>query len=573
MLANVQVPSRPKRNFIPEDFEVKNWESLAPFFSDLENREIKSSGDLEKWLLDRTEIDAILEEDFAFRYIRMNIDTNDKALADRFNLFVTDIQPKLAPISDTLNKKCYNSDFFKDLDEEEYKIFIRSLKTQIELFREENIPLHTKLQQDEQKFGGITGKLSIEHDGQELTLPQAGKFLKSTDRALRKEIFEKVGEKRLSVKEDLQNLLSELLETRLEVAKNTGYKNYLEYKFDAMERFDYTIEDCENFHDAVQKTVVPLIKDLQLERKASLGLDTLRPYDMAVDPSGKEALKPFDGDEQLIEKSVECLAKLNPFFGECIAIMNKMGHLDLVSKKGKAPGGFNYPLYEIGVPFIYMNAVGTQRDVVVMLHEAGHAIHSFLSRDLKLNEFKSVTSEVAELASMSMELISMDAWDVFYDSEDELKRAKKDQLAGVIETLPWIAIVDKFQHWLYTNIGHSHEERLAAWKSIITEFGTGVVNHSGYEDGLLYGWQKQLHIFEVPLYYIEYGMAQLGAVAMWKNYKENPEHTIEQYKAALKLGYTKTIGEIYETAGIKFDFSADYIKELMDFVKAEYDAL
>ena len=573
MMQEVNVPSRPKRNFIPEDFEVSNWDSLSPFFKDLEDRAISSSKDLEKWLLDRTEIDAILEEDFAFRYIRMNIDTNDKALADRFNLFVTEIQPKLAPISDTLNKKCYNSEFFKDLDEEEYKIFIRSLKTQIELFREENIPLHTQLQQDEQKYGGITGKLSIEHNGQELTLPQAGKHLKSTDRTLRKDIFEKISEKRLSVKEELQTLLSDLLKTRLEVAKNTGYPNYLEYKFDAMERFDYTIKDCENFHDAVQKTVVPLIKELQLERKEKLGLDSLRPYDLAIDPSGKEALKPFEVGDQLVTKSIECLTKLNPYFGECLAIMDKMGHLDLVSKKGKAPGGFNYPLYEIGVPFIYMNAVGTQRDVVVMLHEAGHAIHSFLSRDLKLNEFKSVTSEVAELASMSMELISMDAWDVFYDSEEELKRAKKDQLAGVIETLPWIAIVDKFQHWLYSNLDHSHEERLAAWKAILSEFGTGVVDHSGYEEGLLYGWQKQLHIFEVPLYYIEYGMAQLGAVAMWKNFKENPEQTIEQYKAALQLGYTKTIGEIYETAGIKFEFSAEYIKELMDFVKKEYDAL
>ena len=573
MLKDVVVPSRPKRNFLPEDLEINDWSDLKGYFEDLESRSISTLEDLEKWMLDRAEMESVLEEDFAFRYIRMNIDTTDEKLADKFNVFVTQIQPELAPKDDILNKKVYNNEFFNNLDSEEYKIYIRSLKTKIELFREKNIPLFTQMQQDEQKFGGIAGGLTVEYDGKELTLQQASKYLKDTDRSVREEVFKMVSAKRLSVTEELQELMSGLIKLRTEIAENAGYPNYLEYKFDAMERFDYTIEDCENFHEAIQANVIPLVKELQLERKEKMGLDSLRPWDMDVDPEGKSPLKPFDGQKELIEKSVACLDKLDPFFGDCLSIMEKMGHLDLESKKGKAPGGFNYPLYEIGVPFIYMNSVGTQRDVVVMLHEGGHAIHSFLSRDLKITEFKSVTSEVAELASMSMELISMDHWDVYYSDEEELKRAKKDQLKGVIGTLPWIAIVDKFQHWLYKNPGHTHEERLAEWNQIMKDFGTGVVDNSGFEDNITYAWQKQLHIFEVPLYYIEYGMAQLGAVAVWRNFKQNPKQAIENYKKALSLGYTKSIGDIYKAAGIKFDFSPEYIKELMDFVKAEYDKL
>jgi oligoendopeptidase F len=253
--------------------------------------------------------------------------------------------------------------------------------------------------------------------------------------------------------------------------------------------------------------------------------------------------------------------------------MKEMGHLDLDSRIGKAPGGFNYPLYEIGVPFIYMNAAGTLRDLVTMVHEGGHAIHSFLTRDLELTEFKSVPSEVAELASMGMELISMDFWDEFFTNEDDLKRAQKEQLEKVISTLPWVAAIDKFQHWIYENPNHTEKERYDKWKEIMNTFGSAVVDWSGFEDVRSNLWQKQLHLFEVPFYYIEYGMAQLGAIALWRNYKQNPEKTIKQYKEALKLGYTKSIGEIYKTAGIEFNFTRNYVRELMHFVSDELKKL
>ena len=285
-----------------------------------------------------------------------------------------------------------------------------------------------------------------------------------------------------------------------------------------------------------------------------------------------DPLKPFEGGKELTDSSIECFNRLRPYFGDCLATMQAMKHLDLESKDGKAPGGFMYPLYEIGVPFIFMNAVGSQRDVVTMVHEGGHAVHSFLCRNLSMTEFKSTPSEVAELASMSMELISMDNWDVFYSDDKELNRAKLEQLEKALETLPWVASIDKFQHWIYTN-KHTAQQRKEKWLEISAKLGNQIIDWKGNESVHANLWQRQLHLYEVPFYYIEYGMAQLGAIAMWRSYKKLGENGLDNYMEALKLGYTKSISEIYETAGIKFDFSAGYVKELADFIKDELSKL
>ena len=253
--------------------------------------------------------------------------------------------------------------------------------------------------------------------------------------------------------------------------------------------------------------------------------------------------------------------------------MKAMGHLDLDSRKGKAPGGYNYPLAETGVPFIFMNATSTLRDMVTLMHEGGHAVHSFLTKDLELGAFKNAPSEVAELASMAMELLSMDYWEVFFKSEEDLKRAKREHLEQIIETLPWVATIDKFQHWVYENPGHSPHERKESWNRIFDEFSDNITNWDRLQEVKDYLWQKQLLLFEVPFYYIEYGMAQLGAIAVWKNYRENPQKGLSEYMNALNLGYTRTIPEIYEMAGIRFDFSRAYISELMVFVKSELGKL
>ena len=299
----------------------------------------------------------------------------------------------------------------------------------------------------------------------------------------------------------------------------------------------------------------------------------MRPWDTDVIEGNMKPLKPFTNGEDLLAKTKECFTRIRPFFGECLQVMQNMGHLDLESRKGKAPGGYNMTLPEIGVPFIFMNAASSLSDMVTMLHEGGHAIHSFLSKDLPLKEFKDVPSEIAEVASMSMELISMEHWDVFFSNPEDLRNAKKQQIKRVIHILPWVATIDKFQHWIYTHPNHTIEERKAEWMKVFYEFSPAVLDYTGLTEYAVNRWQSQLHLYEVPFYYIEYAIAQLGAIAMWKQYKEKGEEAIDNYIKALSLGYSRSLPELYEAAGIKFDFSQQYISDLVKFLKKEYQSL
>jgi len=570
----IDLPKRPQRKFIPEDFKVENWEGLESFFKDLLERDIEGAEDLRKWFQDRSEIEAIISEDAGWRYIYMTRYTDNQEYTQAYQHFVQQIQPKIAPVVDKLNKKVLNSPYLKVLEQEEgFDIMIRSLKKDVEIFREENIPIFTEIQTETQKYGQLSGAMTVELDGQELTLQQAAVNLQAPDRELREKVYHRIAERRLTDKDKLNELYSKLVSLRHQVATNSGFENFRDYKFASMGRFDYTPQDCFDFHDSVKQEIVPLLDELAEERKNKLGVDNLKPWDKAVDPENREALKPFNSSKELTEKTVECFKRLDPFLGQCLEIMDEMGHLDLESRKGKAPGGYNYPLSEIGVPFIFMNATSTLRDMITILHEGGHAVHSFLTRDLELSDFKHTPSEVAELASMSMELISMDHWHLFFDNEDDLRRAKKEHLEQIIQTLPWVATIDKFQHWIYENHNHVEEERINEWNKIFDEFSDSVTDWTDLGENKDYLWQKQLHLYEVPFYYIEYGMAQLGAVAVWKNFKEDNRKGLEGYMNALKLGYTKSIPDVYEAAGIKFDFSQAYIKELIEFVKAEIEKL
>lgn len=565
--------SKPQRKFLTDVVSIENWEQLLPFFENLKNRELNSKDDLLKWLLDRSELEAILSEEAGWRYVRMTINTKDEKATEAYSYFVNEIEPKSAPYFNEFNQKFIACKFVEELDKNEFAIYNRGIKQELELFRAENISLLSEIAILSQKYGAITGAQSVEYKGEKMTMPKAASLLKQTDRNLRKVIFELINHRRQQDTVELDKLFNELLEKRNQVAKNAGYKNYRDYMFAALGRFDYDVKDCYNFHDSIKNYIVPFTSTFVEKRKELLGYGELKPWDMEVDPEGKAPLHPFQTGKELTDKSIAIFSKIHPYFGNCLKTMNEMGHLDLESKDGKAPGGYNYPLYETGVPYIFMNSVGTQRDLVTMVHEGGHAIHSFLTHQLKLTAFKSFPSEVAELASMSMELITMDYWNEFYTDEAELKRAKKDHLQSILGILPWIATVDKFQHWIYENPNHTNEERENSWMNIMKEFSSNLVDYSGYEQVQKTAWQKQLHIYEVPFYYIEYGMAQLGAIAIWRNYKKNEKEAIEKYMNALSLGYTKSIPEIYQVAGIKFDFSPEYVQELVEFVKEELEKI
>jgi oligoendopeptidase F len=566
-MIDLNIP-RKTRTYIPQELTI-HWDTLEPILNELLERPISSVEDLENWLKDKSELEAALEEDFAWRYIKMSCDTTDELLVKDFQYFATEIEPKISPIANKLNQKFNDSPFIDELDHDKYFVFIRAIKKAIELYRDENVALLTNLQVAQQKYQSITGAMSVVINDQEYTLEQAANFVKDIDREVRQQAWETIQQRRLLDKDTLNILFDELVAMRHQVALNAGFENYRDYMFQALGRFDYTPKDCYLFHEAIEKQIVPVLQEQADNRAIQLGLEVLKPWDMEVNTSGKPALKPFKNGDELIDKSIACFNAINPKLGQLLAIMKANQLFDVESRKGKAPGGYNYPLAETGAPFIFMNSANSLRDLTTMVHEGGHAIHTFLTANLELNDFKHCPSEVAELASMSMELISMDNWNLYFDNEEDLIRAKREQLADVLKTLPWVAVIDQFQHWIYTNPGHNAGDREEAFKQIYTRFGHGFTNWDGLEKEFANVWQKQLHLFEVPFYYIEYAIAQLGAIAIWKNYKENPERALQQYLDALSLGYSKPINEIYETAGIKFDFSVDYVEELVSFVQDE----
>ena len=562
-----------KHQFLPSDAVITHWESLEPYFKTLLATELNSVEVLEKWLRNLSELEAFISEDACWRQIKMTCDTSDASLEEAFNYFCMEIQPKIQPYADALNKKLIACPFTKDLDPSTYFTYLRSVKKSIELFREENIPIQAELSVLQQQYGVIAGKMTIEFQGQEYTLQQAAQFLENPDRSIREEVYLKIQERRSQDQTTLHDLFTNLIQKRNQVALNAGFNNYRDYKFQELGRFDYTKEDCYQFHEAIKLHVLPLIDKIYARKKKKLGVDTLRPWDTEAVPLNTKPLQPFTDGQDLYNKSVSCFEKLNPFFADCLRKMNELKHFDLESRKSKAPGGYNCPLAESGAPFIFMNAAGQMSDVTTMVHEGGHAIHSFLAHPLSLNAFKEYPMEMAELASMSMELFTMNHWQSFFDKEEDLRRAQEHQLERTITIFPWIAIIDKFQHWVYEHPTHSIDERTHTWKEIVAEFSTSSIDYTGLDKYRAIGWQRQLHLFEVPFYYIEYGIAQLGAIGMWMQYQKNPAQALENYMKALSLGGTKTLPELYTAAGIEFNFSPQYVKKLMNFASDELEKL
>ena len=562
-----------ERHFLPTDFQLTTWDLLQPFLQNLEERKLDSPEAMEQWLRDMNELEAVISEDVCWRQIRMTCDTENPQLEEAFNYFFLQIQPHLQPVADRLNRKLIESPFSAQLDSRKYFTYLRSVKKNIELFREANIPIQSELSVMQQQYGVISGKMTVTVNDKEYTLQQATKFLENPDRALREEVYRKIWDRRLQDKQPLDDLYTQLIQKRHQVALNAGFKNYRDYKFVEMGRFDYTPENCFQFHEGVKQWVLPLVTKIYEAKKAKLGLSTLRPWDLDAEAAGVQPLNPFTDGEDLLNKTFACFNQLRPFFSDCLKKMNELKHFDLESRKGKAPGGYNCPLAESGAPFIFMNAAGQMSDVITMVHEGGHAVHSFLAHPLELNAFKEYPMEMAEVASMAMELFSMQYWDSYFSDPAELKRAREYQLERVLTIIPWIATIDKFQHWVYENPAHTLEERHDKWFEILNEFASPAVDYSGLDEYRRYLWLRQLHLFEVPFYYIEYGIAQLGAIGMWKQFQENRETALDNYMNALSLGGTKTLPELYRAAGLPFDFSPTYIKDLAAFVLREMEKM
>jgi oligoendopeptidase F len=561
------------RTFLPENFTVTDWEHLEPFFKTLLDSEINNSADLETWLHRLSELESAVSEDACWRQIKMTCDTTNKELEDSFNYFCVELQPKIQHYGDLLNRKLVACPFTKNLDQQQYFTFLRNIAKSIELFKEENLPIQSELAVQQQQFGTITGAMTVEVDGKEYTLQQAAKFLENEDRSIRESVYRKMNERRLQDTEILNTLFNGLIEKRNTISKNAGFENYTAFRFKELGRFDYGVKECTDFQEAVKLYIMPLVDKIYTAKKLKLGLDTLRPWDLEAEPAGTRPLQPFTTATELLNKSILCFEKLDPFFADCLRKMDELKHFDLESRKGKAPGGYNCPLAESGAPFIFMNAAGQMHDVTTMVHEGGHAVHSFLAHPLPLAGFKEYPMEIAEVASMAMELFSMEYWEVFFENKTELKRAKQHQLERTITIFPWIATIDKFQHWIYSNPVHSTVERNKKWMEILEEFSSPVIDFSGLEKYRETAWQRQLHLFEVPFYYIEYGIAQLGAIGMYRQYKSDQQQALQNYCNALSLGATKTLPELFAAAGLEFDFSPSKIKTLMEFISMEMDEM
>ena len=561
------------RRYISADFKFTAWDDLAPHYTELLNRALESAAAIEQWLIDKSELDSIVEDESRWRYVRLTCYTNDETIKKSYTDFVTDIKPHLIEVRTKLNAKLLNCPSLADLNKDKYATFLAGLEASVKLQEEKNIEQLRNLELKEQEYGSITGNLSIEHEGKELTLPEAGNLLSENDRNLRETIYRKVQAARLAVAPQLEDLFDDLVQRRQEIAERAGFANYRDYRMTELVRVDYTPEDCMQFHESIRKSFLPLVNKLNRTRKEALGLEKLRPWDGEVDLNNAAPLKPFIDGKDLTDKTITCLNQIDPYFAACLQRMQEMNHLDLDSRKGKSPGGYNMSLPECNVPFIFMNAASSVRDLITMVHESGHAVHSFLSADLPLREYKDYPSEIAEVASMSMELFTMEHWQVFFENEADYKRAKEQQFQRIITIFPWVAIIDRYQQWIYTNPGHSRDERLAAWQEIFTSFSSEEVDYSGLEESLKYRWHAQIHLFDYPFYYIEYAIAQLGAIAMWKQWKEQGDKAIENYKEALKLGYSVGLPTLFERAGIRFDFSPAYVQELADFLEAEMNKL
>jgi len=557
-----------KRHFVPENADLTDVDVVKGLYQKLIQKDIQSAQDLEQWLLERSELEAALDQTGSVIYIRMTCQTDDCARSDAYKHFIETIEPAVKPLEDQLNKKYLQCSQKYSLDEKRYGVLTRAIKQDIELFVKENIPLQTQISLLSQEYQSLCGAMTVEFQGEEKTLPQMGKYLLEPDRALRESAWRAVSERRLKDKDKLDSLFDKMLALRDQVAKNTGCANFCEYKFKSLHRFDYTPDQCKQYHDTIERAVVPLWRKILQRRKQQMGLDILRPWDLAVDPLGRAPLKPFETVDQLIDGCKNIFKQTHPDLGSQFADMADKGLLDLASRKGKAPGGYQSTLSELRKPFIFMNAVGVDDDIRTLLHEGGHAFHALACAGDDLLDYRHAPMEFCEVASMAMELLAGEYLDVFYN-EDDKRRAVTAHFEGVVFTLVWVAIIDCFQYWIYENPTHNAQTRKEAWLEIQKRFGAGVVNWEGLEEAQSYVWHRQLHIFEVPFYYIEYGIAQLGALQVWRNAKANWDKALADYQAGLALGGSRPLPELYKTAGIKFDFSESTIAPLMEDVAAQ----
>ena len=557
--------------FIPEDFDASSWKNIEPYVNDLIQRNLSCSNCLEKLISDSSNLAEHISETGALLYIGMTCDTENETKKNDFLNFVENVRPKLSKFSNKLNRRIAEHPSVGDLPDR-YDLMIRGIKSDIEIFREENIPLGVEQTKLVTKAQGITGGMTVEFEGEERTFPEMKAFLESNNRSVREKAWKSMVSRWMNDSEELSEIFDDLIKIRHEIAINAGFDSYTNYMFKAMHRFDYTVEDCLTFHNSIEKVCMPIVREINEKRRSSFNLEVLSPWDVneksgsGPDIEGKNPLRPFENVEEMVQKLSELFHKMSGDLGNKFDKLIEMDTLDLETRKGKAPGGYQYYLEKSRVPFIFMNAAGLQGDLETMIHESGHAFHSLYCGHLDLIDERNYPIEFAEVASMSMELLTQDEWHIFYDNDDEVNRAILSHLEGVVFLLPWIATIDAFQHWIYANPNHTREERTEYWLSLRDRFGSKM-DWKDNEDFRELSWQQQGHLFGVPFYYIEYGIAQLGALQLWQTHRKSPEKALKDYENAMKLGNTKILPELFAAAELKLGFDEKHVDSLINEVK------
>jgi oligoendopeptidase F len=568
-------------DFVPFDLDGTRFDAIEPYIRALLERPVKTREELEKWIIDRSELSAACSESKANLYITMTCDTEDKKASQAYLKYVEEVAPKLTPLFFELDKRLAQLADAIPLDPNRYAVLVRGARADVELYREENVPLETRLAVLSQQYDQLCGAMTIEFEGREQTLPQMARYQESTDRAVREAAWRAVTERRLSAAAEIDTIYDEMVALRTKVATNAGFETFVPYAYKSKHRFDYGPDECRAFHKACAQAVVPFVRSLERERASLLGVDPLRPWDLAVDVKGRQPLRPFRNGAELVARTRAAFERLDPRLADLFRQLGDGSEcrgardgacFDLDSRRGKAPGGYQYMRDRSRRPFIFMNAAGLQRDVETMVHEAGHAFHSMLCREEPLTEYRTAPIEFCEVASMAMELLSMPHWrGTVYEREEDFARACRQNIKSSLVLLPWTAQVDAFQHWVYENPGHTAAQRRQAWLDLDATFGPDV-SWEGLGDARANLWHRQLHIFGLPFYYIEYGIARLGALRLWLvALEEGEKKAIDLYTKALSLGGARPLPELFEACGLDFDFGPEGVKRTVERAARELE--
>jgi oligoendopeptidase F len=553
--------------FAPEGLDAGSKHDLDLLFMDLEDRPLRAPADLERWLQDWSELASVVAEEESRRYIAHTCHTDDPETERRYLDFQNTIVPFVKPRWQHLKQKYAASPHRTAIDPARYRVLDRAILSEIELYREENVPLETRDAELVVQWQKISGAMTVQFEGEERTIPRMMRVLDETDRRRRESAWRATAERRLKDREAIDAIYDEMVRNRDLRARQAGFPNFRDYAFREKGRFDYTPDDCRRFHDAVAEHVVPVLRRLHDERRKKLKLEVLRPWDLAVDPDGAPPLRPFAKAEELVRGVGDIFRRIDPALARIFEGVRDRGNLDLESRKGKAPGGYQCTLDAQRIPFIFMNAAGLQRDVITLLHEGGHAFHAVFARNDPLLMYRSSPTEFAEVASMGMEALGIAHLEAFYPKA-EAGRARRTWFEEIFRIFPWIATIDAFQHEVYLRPEASAADRRAMWTAQRARFKGGE-DWSGLDEAHASSWHAQMHPFCVPFYYIEYAIAQIGALQVWRNARKDRRRALERYRSALSLGGSRPLPELFKAAGGKFGLDARTLRPLIKAVAAE----